>query len=413
MWQNGADYPNVATGDGTTAIEQPIPEGASTPHASGKAHLAQSPGQTSVRQNGFSLETTNATLPTDGQLDGEIVAGKSLISVKMFDFRQGESTSNTAGRQHLHLYPMMAKGLGQSEVEVHSGMLATNVSDRFVPEGVWDDEGPYLVAHQTSRNMGRSSWALGGVVSPSHSFRTLNGSGAVQTNVNESGLSSINGGLTLKKFFGDKWVFESGVVFTRAGQQLKYPETYTIDSPSGVNSAVTKAAQNDMMVRHNSLGVISKKQNGGNSGREYSNEPFFSTSLDQVNQSADIAFVEEGPIKQLLDYLEIPMSARFYLAKVKWGALSFSGGLSANFLVGNNVLQTVNGKTEDIGSTSSIQNLSLSSHVGVGFDMPLSSNLTITMEPVFKYFITPVNQAGTYDFRPYTFGMNTGLSYRF
>jgi len=115
-------------------------------------------------------------------------------------------------------------------------------------------------------------------------------------------------------------------------------------------------------------------------------------------------------LKQLLDYIEIPFNVRYALLDTKT-LITISGGLSTNFLVDNSAYIVENGEQIDAGSTEGISPVTYSSSVGLGIELPLGKSFRFSLEPRFKYFLSPVNSNGYSNFHPYSFGVFGGVSF--
>ena len=82
------------------------------------------------------------------------------------------------------------------------------------------------------------------------------------------------------------------------------------------------------------------------------------------------------------------------------------------FLTQNDVSLISAQRDMKIGEASNLNNIHLSSNIGLGFKYSFSKSFEANMEPMFKYQInTYRNNAG--DFKPYYMGVYTGISYRF
>lgn len=304
------------------------------------------------------------------------------------------------------LEPKVLAGL-----EINTPQAELAKGDVFVAESLPASTSiPYLTEVASKEHV-NSTWMVGVRIAPTHSYRTLGASGTGGANLNEGGLSSLNGALVVKMARGQRWSFESGFGFSRMGQTISYSETSSLSTGGQPTSNYAAAAQSASTLQQNSMGQIVRKHKGKHemSDAFISNEPHGAYS-DGPTTTASVA---SGEIRQMLDYIELPLSARYVVSHGKRGAISVSGGLCANFLVGNKAQSVVDGSATTIGETENINSMGYSTHVGVGVDVPLLANVTMTIEPVFKYFLSSANHGSSTDFRPYSFGVNTGVSYRF
>ena len=64
--------------------------------------------------------------------------------------------------------------------------------------------------------------------------------------------------------------------------------------------------------------------------------------------------------------------------------------------------------TQELGEANNLNKVSFSANAGLKFDMNLTDNIKLNVEPNFRYLINPVNNIEKYN--PYTVGVNAGLS---
>lgn len=132
--------------------------------------------------------------------------------------------------------------------------------------------------------------------------------------------------------------------------------------------------------------------------------------------SNDLAYsptqVEAITVQQELEYLEIPFLLRYNLLNKSVG-LSVSGGMSTNFLIGNNAYRLENSSKNRIGETQDINEISYSAIFGFGFRAPILKSLDFNLEPRIKYFMNSVTDSPESSYKPYSIGIYTGVSYHF
>jgi hypothetical protein len=120
---------------------------------------------------------------------------------------------------------------------------------------------------------------------------------------------------------------------------------------------------------------------------------------------------EDAVINQELNYFEVPMELRYTLINNKFG-VNLIGGFSTLFL-GNNEISVSAGEFESVlGEANNLSSVSFTTNVGVGLKYSFSEKLMFNIEPIFKYQLNPYTDSSV-DFRPYYFGVYTGLSLKF
>lgn len=117
-------------------------------------------------------------------------------------------------------------------------------------------------------------------------------------------------------------------------------------------------------------------------------------------------------IRQVFRYLELPVMIRYKLIDRKVG-LNVSGGVAYGFLVDN---QAYTGKGSDmihIGHTEGVSNFNLSSQLGLGMEYNISRQVIFNLEPVFRYYVTPLSEFSGSLYKPYSVGFSSGFFFKF
>ena len=66
-----------------------------------------------------------------------------------------------------------------------------------------------------------------------------------------------------------------------------------------------------------------------------------------------------------------------------------------------------------IGSTEGVNMFSVSSSLGMGMEYKVSGKLSLNLEPTFRYYMNSFNNVTGSHFHPYSFGIFSGISYKF
>ena len=116
-------------------------------------------------------------------------------------------------------------------------------------------------------------------------------------------------------------------------------------------------------------------------------------------------------IIQRINYYEVPVEMRYSLLNKRFG-VSMIGGFSTLFL-GNNEISVADGTLRTtLGEANNLNSLSFATNIGLGFDYKISRSLRFNLEPILKYQLNPYSDSSV-NFRPYYFGIYTGLSFKF
>lgn len=120
----------------------------------------------------------------------------------------------------------------------------------------------------------------------------------------------------------------------------------------------------------------------------------------------------DDKIHQIFRYLEVPLLVRYKVIDRDID-MNVSGGMSYGFLVQNSAFAMDGNNMIPIGHTEGVNIHTFSSQVGLGMEYSFSKVISFNLEPVFKYYMTPLsNLSGTLS-RPYSFGLLSGFFVRF
>ncbi|MBP2833364.1 hypothetical protein J8281_14305 [Aquimarina sp. U1-2] len=119
----------------------------------------------------------------------------------------------------------------------------------------------------------------------------------------------------------------------------------------------------------------------------------------------------EGLLLQQIGYIEVPLEMKYALINKKLG-VNMIGGLSTLFLQGNEVSIQAGDFETIIGEANNLSEVSFTGNFGIGVDYSISKQFQLNLEPIFKYQFNAV-EGNTTNFRPYYFGIYTGVSIKF
>ena len=118
-----------------------------------------------------------------------------------------------------------------------------------------------------------------------------------------------------------------------------------------------------------------------------------------------------GRMIQEFGYLEIPLELTYALIDKKIG-VHVIGGVSSLFLTNNSVILESEGIATPMGEANNINDLNLSTNIGIGISYRVGTNMQLNIEPMFKYQLNTFSNA-TGNFQPYSLGVYSGLNFRF
>ena len=242
-------------------------------------------------------------------------------------------------------------------------------------------------------------WSIGGQLSPSYSYRTLNGDayntpkekvGTEYFNEMESGIMSVGGGISMDYQLGERLTIASGLYVSRIGQQNESVLAY--NDPDG--HGMYKLASSTGSVSVNPV-------------------QFTQVLTEQAASTKNVPgdYVANGNFVQNLDYLEVPLVLKYRLLDKRFG-INLLGGVSPGILVNNHSYFEFEGQKLQTGTTENIQPMIYNSVLGIGMEYAISSRVSINLAPSFKYSLTPVNNSNNLGYHPYSLSWFTGVSYK-
>lgn len=128
-------------------------------------------------------------------------------------------------------------------------------------------------------------------------------------------------------------------------------------------------------------------------------------------EKASLQYIN-NTLRQNFSYLELPIYLRYKVVD-KMIDFNLIGGVSYNLLVNNSVYTMVDGGKYPIGKTEGLNLFTVSSSLGMGMEYNFSGNLSLNLEPTFRYYLNPFNEMTGLKIHPYSFGIFSGISYKF
>ncbi len=252
---------------------------------------------------------------------------------------------------------------------------------------------------------------IGFQLAPGYSSQNSNHSKTYAQNMTYSGSSgntNVSTGISIELKTKSKWSFESGVYYSQNGQSsenstggifsAKNENVYaTADSREYFNTPVE--VSNGQLSMNSIAGIIAFNKTPENS--------VITTDINNMSGFTN-TLSTQGEFSQTFDFIEIPLFLRYNIVDSKIG-LELIGGVSANFVVGNNVYMN----EQKVGKTSNISKLNYSGTVGIGVQYALNKRFSLSVEPRFNYYLNSINKDVEVTYKPYRIGVYTGINYEF
>lgn len=223
----------------------------------------------------------------------------------------------------------------------------------------------------------------------------------------ESGIVSYSGGLTVAFDVNKRLSVQTGLYYSSIGQRIDDVSSYSgfgeYSSSKGgtlftiiTSNGTINSGNRDLYLADNNSGTrVMSLYTADVFDPAKSGLPYLSNTLNQE-----------------FNYLEIPLVLRYKLIdrRVDFRVI---GGLSYNMLVGNTAYVSNDGEKFYLGDTEGLSPITFSSSLGMGMEYSLSDSFSFSFEPTFRYYITPLGGLAGSSIHPYSFGLLSGLIYKF
>lgn len=251
-------------------------------------------------------------------------------------------------------------------------------------------------------------WMIGAGFVPAFQIRPTSDDPVIRSMMeSEKVFVSYSGGISVGFSFSNRLSLSTGFYYSSMGQMIENISTYSGYSPfvaakGGSNMTVSTTAGN-IVSTHSDLYIYDKA--ASRVSTRYGKDLF-----DPVKEN--LAYAGSN-LTQQFGYLELPFLLRY---KIVDRVLDFNllGGVSYSLMIGNSVyaLSSV-GERIYAGYTEDVSPFNISSTMGVGMSYNLSNLVSFNVEPMLRYNISTIGLETTAISRPWSFGVFSGLFFRF
>jgi hypothetical protein len=254
----------------------------------------------------------------------------------------------------------------------------------------------------------KNRWSIAAMASPTYYSSFNSGSDALskQLSTTEQPLVSYSGGVVFSYKVSKRFSLQSGLYYSSLGQRVD-----GIDSYSGFQPySSTKGDHNFEVLTTN--GTVYTSNPDVFLAAKGSNRVLTSYTVDVFDPDKANLQPVNSSLDQNFSYLELPVVLKYKILDKTLG-INLIGGLSYNLLVHNSVYTTVNGSKYAVGDTKGLNPMTLSSSLGMGMEYNISEKLSLNLEPTFRYYLSPFSVTTSSFIHPYSFGIFSGVSYKF
>ena len=237
-------------------------------------------------------------------------------------------------------------------------------------------------------NEHEKKWSVGPTVAPVY-YNSLQSGSPINPGLAGNAKTSDNAmsyGVKINYQISNKFFIQSGLNKVELAYNTKNVNAYISASKNALSN-----------INSNKTGVILTPVAGNQRG----------TSLENDLNKSSLS----GNLNQSIEYFELPVEMKYNLYNKRLG-LNLVGGFSTLFLTDNSISMVTSNNVTDLGNANNLNDFNFSGNVGVDLDYKLSKSWYLNVAPMFKYqFNTYSNNSG--NFRPYYFGLYSGLNYKF
>jgi hypothetical protein len=255
----------------------------------------------------------------------------------------------------------------------------------------------------------KQRWSIAALASPAYYSKFSTGSNDLSQQILESeeNVISYTGGVSFAFKVNKRLSIQSGLYYSSIGQIVGGISSFGGFQPYDN----TKGDRNFEVLT--SSGIIYTKNADvflmGSGSVERISTSFTNDVFDPVK--SNLSYLNNN-LRQNLSYIEFPVLMRYKFID-KAIDLNLVGGISYNMLIKNSVSTMVNGEKYMVGKTDGVNPVSFSSSVGMGMEYSISDKLTLNLEPTFRYYMNPFSHVTGINVHPYSFGIFSGVSYKF
>lgn len=251
-------------------------------------------------------------------------------------------------------------------------------------------------------------WSISAMASPTYYSRIGTGNEELmKMAASENATPSYSGGVALAYKISKRFSIQTGLYYSGYGQEIGGVnsfsgfKSYSDAKGSGSFEVMTS---NGPVRTSNGDAFLKSDAQTGKVLTAYTNDVF-------DPEKANLSFVDNSLV-QNFSYIQMPVLIRYKFIdrNIDFNLL---GGVSYDFLVGNSAFAKTGSGKYHIGDTQGMNFLIFSSSVGMGVEYNFSEKVSLNFEPTLRYFVNPFNDAAGTRIHPYSFGVFSGISYKF
>lgn len=290
--------------------------------------------------------------------------------------------------------------------DVKSGIIRVN---NYQDNQIYAEEKSVQYFPEELAENPKNRWTIAALVTPTYytGYNSGNNRAAGILISEEQPLFSYTGGVALSYRINERFSVRSGLYYSSFGNELTGISSFggfqKYDNTKGDHNFRVLSANGTVYTNNSDVFLLDNLSSDRITTR-YTDDVFDPSK-------ANLKYLDNS-LRQNFGYLELPVILKYKIVD-KTIDVNIIGGLSSNILVNNSVYTSLNNKRYLVGKTEGLNMIVFSSSLGMGMEYNLSNNFSLNLEPTFRYYLNPFNAAIESDIHPYSFGIFSGLSYKF
>ncbi|HSV76660.1 MAG TPA: hypothetical protein VLH37_06475 [Bacteroidales bacterium] len=258
---------------------------------------------------------------------------------------------------------------------------------------------------------------LGGHFAMRYSSRSLTNSPTQLTSNPLKGIENpimtFDAGISLTLSSKSRLSFQTGVHYSTMGQYVNNIDVFSNPELLSLFKNTTYDMFGSAQTMVTSHGFIQLNETGQLFSRTGATSSIKNSNALILGESYPLSLNDFG-LTQMFSFIEVPLIARFRMLDHGL-TMHMKGGVSASYMVSNNVFPSRGSVRQSIGETFGIRQLNFEGIVGVVVDVPITRNISFQLEPTAQFFFFPMIDGFNYFGRPipYSFSLFTGITYGF
>jgi hypothetical protein len=252
-------------------------------------------------------------------------------------------------------------------------------------------------------------WSISAMAAPTYYMAFTSNSNEYSRRLQnaEKSIVSYSGGFSFSYNINKKLSIQSGLYYSSIGQEVS-----GINSYAGFEKYVASKSSRNFEVLTTSGNVLPVNRDIYLADGNMTDRVLTMYTLDVFDPVKSGLSYLGNSLFQDFRYLEMPVVMKYKLIDKKFD-VNLIGGLSYNLLVDNSVFAMVEGSKMNIAYTDGLNPSTFSGSFGMGMEYNMSEKFSFNLEPTIRYFLSPLGEQLWTQIHPYSFGIFTGVSYKF